>query len=177
MVVVLAVLAVSAEYATGMIRTTFVATPRRWLVFAARAAVTTTAVLAAGAVGVLCSAAVTRPIARHNGFRELLPLGRAEAGTVLYLALVGLLSLGVAGLVRDTAAAITTVVGLLYVFPLLGRFIDTDLFDRYAPLNAGLAVQATVGVDRLPIGPWAGLGVLAVWAGVALLAGAVRFSR
>ena len=38
-------------------------------------------------------------------------------------------------------------------------------------MTAGLAVQATVGLDTLPIGPWTGLGVLAGWAVAALLGG------
>ena len=40
---------------------------------------------------------------------------------------------------------------------------------------AGLAIQATRGLDRLPIGPWAGLGVLAAYAGAAMLWGAIAF--
>jgi ABC-2 type transport system permease protein len=38
-------------------------------------------------------------------------------------------------------------------------------------MTAGLAVQATTGLGRLPIGPWAGLGVLSAWAAAALGAG------
>jgi ABC-2 type transport system permease protein len=38
-------------------------------------------------------------------------------------------------------------------------------------MSAGLAIQATTGLHGLPIGPWAGLGVLAAWAAAALLAG------
>jgi ABC-2 type transport system permease protein len=38
-------------------------------------------------------------------------------------------------------------------------------------MTAGLAIQTTTNVASLPIGPWAGLGVLAAWASGALLAG------
>ena len=38
-------------------------------------------------------------------------------------------------------------------------------------MTAGLAIQATTDLPSLPISPWAGLGVLAAWAGGALLAG------
>jgi ABC-2 type transport system permease protein len=44
-------------------------------------------------------------------------------------------------------------------------------------MSAALAVQATVHVDALPIGPWKGLGVLALWALAALLAGGLYFER
>jgi ABC-2 type transport system permease protein len=43
-------------------------------------------------------------------------------------------------------------------------------------MTAGLAIQATRDLDRLPIGPWAGLGVLAAWAAAAVLAGGVVFT-
>jgi ABC-2 type transport system permease protein len=42
---------------------------------------------------------------------------RAAAGSVLYLALIGLLGLGIATAARDSAAAIEIVLGLLYLFP------------------------------------------------------------
>jgi ABC-2 type transport system permease protein len=44
---------------------------------------------------------------------------------------------------------------------------------RYGPMTAGLAIQATRNLGKLPVGPWAGLGVLAAWAAAALLAGGV----
>ncbi|MFD7974349.1 hypothetical protein [Streptomyces sp. NPDC059071] len=44
---------------------------------------------------------------------------------------------------------------------------------QIAPMTAGLAVQSTAHLDKLPIGPWAGLGVLAAWAAAALLGGGV----
>jgi len=38
-------------------------------------------------------------------------------------------------------------------------------------MNAGLAIQSTTNLSKLPISPWAGLGVLAAWTAAALLAG------
>ena len=103
------------------------------------------------------------------------PALRAAGGSVLYLALIALLSLGVATALRDSGAAITVVLGLLYVLPILSTIILNPVwehrFQRYAPTNAGLAIQATRNLAVLPIGPWAGLGVLAAWAAAALLTG------
>jgi len=45
--------------------------------------------------------------------------------------------------------------------------------EEFAPMTAGLAIQATTGLRSLPISPWAGLGVLAGWAAAALLAGGI----
>ncbi|ROP37010.1 ABC transporter permease subunit [Saccharothrix texasensis] len=175
-VAVLAVLAVSGEYGTGMIRVTFAALPRRSAVLAAKGAVVGAVVLVAGAAAVLVSVSVGRGVSSEVS--ALSPADvRAAVGSVLYLVLVGLLSLGVATVVRDAAAAIGVVLGLLYLFPIVAAVVsDPDWFrrlQRISPMTAGLAVQATTNVDRLPISPWAGLGVLGLWAAGALLAGGV----
>jgi ABC-2 type transport system permease protein len=184
-IAVLAVLTVGTEYSTGMIRTTLTAMPHRILVLAAKATVLTAGVLVAGVAGVLGSVLAGRLVLPGQGFTaahgySLLSLTdgstlRAAAGSVLYLALIALLSLGIATLVRDSAAAIGVVLGLLYLFPiLLGVVTDTSWhrhLQQIAPSLAGLAIQNTIGLHDLPIGPWAGLGVLAAWATGALLAG------
>jgi ABC-2 type transport system permease protein len=184
-VAALAVLAMSSEYSTGMIRVTLAAMPRRPALLAAKAAVLTGVVLAAGAIAVGASLLAARLLEPGNGFtagKGFVPLSlahgptlRAAAGSVLYLALVALLSLGAATALRDSAAAIAVVLGLLCIFPVLGDVVLNPLWqhrlERWAPTNAGLAIQATRNLGKLPIGPWAGLGVLAAWAAAALLAG------
>jgi ABC-2 type transport system permease protein len=188
-VVVLGVLAVSNEYGTGMIKTSLTAVPRRRAVLVAKAAVVTGLVLAGGVLGVLGSVLAGRLILPGNGFTPangyaLLSLGdgptlRAAAGTVLYLVLVALLSLGVATIVRDTAGAITSVLGFLYLSPVFSELVtDPDWqsrLKRYGPMEAGLSIQATTNLDRLEITPWAGLGVFALYAAIALLIGLTCF--
>jgi ABC-2 type transport system permease protein len=46
---------------------------------------------------------------------------------------------------------------------------------RWTPSLAGLTIQDTTGLRSLAITPWAGLGVLALWAAGALLAGGLTF--
>ncbi|GAA4562543.1 ABC transporter permease subunit [Planotetraspora kaengkrachanensis] len=190
-VAVLAVLAVSGEYGTGMIRTTLSAMPRRGAVLAAKAAVLTGLTLGTGTLAVLASVLAGRLILPGNGFTaghghpppSLAdgPMLRAAAGSVLYLVLVALLSLGVATAVRDSAAAAGTVFGLLYLFPIVILVVsDQDwqrLLWRISPMNAGLTVQATSRLSSLPLSPWAGLGVLAAWAAAALLGGGLLLRR
>jgi ABC-2 type transport system permease protein len=184
-VAIVAVLAVSGEYGTGMIRTTLAAVPRRATVLAAKAAVVTCAVLAASTVAVLGSVLAGQLVLPGHGFTPAhgypaLSLAdatvlRAAVGSVLYLALIALLSLGIATAVRDSAAAIGVVLGLLYLFPILVRVVSSPSWQRHleqvAPMSAGLEIQASTGLRSLPISPWAGLGVLAAWAVAALLAG------
>jgi ABC-2 type transport system permease protein len=77
--------------------------------------------------------------------------------------------------VRDAATAIGTVLGLLYLFPVLGLAITSPGWHRHlqqiAPMTAGLEIQASTGLSTLPVSPWAGLGVLAAWSTAALLTG------
>jgi ABC-2 type transport system permease protein len=186
-VAVLAVTAISSEYGTGMIRVTFTAMPGRTVVLAAKAVVIAGFVLTVGAVAVLGSVLAGRIILPSHGFTAgrgylLLspaagPALRASIGSVLYLALIALLSLGVAAAVRDTAAAIGSVLGLLYVAPIIAAVLGSSGASRQlqqiAPMTAGLAIQATTGLRSLPVSPWTGLGVLAAWAAAALLAGSL----
>jgi ABC-2 type transport system permease protein len=184
-VAVIAVLAISNEYSTGMIRVTLTAMPRRLPVLAAKAALVAGLVLAAAAVGVLASVLAGRLILPGHGFTAAhgyLPLSlgsgpvlRAACGSVLYLALIALLSLGIATAVRETAVAIGLVLGLLYVFPVVTSVITNQHWQRHleqiGPMTAGLYIQATTDLRSLPLTPWQGLGVLAAWAAGALLAG------
>jgi len=185
-VAILAVLAISGEYSTGMIRITLTAMPRRFAVLAAKAVLVAGLVLAAGAIAVGGSVLAGRVILPGHGFTaargfplESLadgPTLRAAAGSVLYLGLITLLSLGIATAVRDSAVAIGVVLGLLYLSPIIlaalgGDPVWTHRLERYAPMSAGLTIQDTTGLRGLPISPWGGLGVLAAWAAGALLAG------
>jgi ABC-2 type transport system permease protein len=105
------------------------------------------------------------------------PVLRAACGSVLYLALVALLSLGVATAVREAAVAIGFVLGLLYLFPIVSSVASNPHWQRHldqiGPMTAGLYIQVTVDVGSLPLSPWQGLGVLAAWAFGALLLGAL----
>lgn len=178
-VALLAVLAVGGEYGSGMIATTLTAIPRRGRMLAAKAAVVAGLSAVAAVVGVLGSALAARLILPGTGYPVPSPVDgptvRAAAGSVLYLVLVALLAVGIAMAVRDSGVSIAVVLGLLYLFPLLASLVADPGWHRFlwslAPMNAGLAVQTTVNVASLPIGPWAGLGVLAAWAAAALLGG------
>ena len=188
-VAVLAVLAISNEYSTSMIRVTLTAMPRRVTVLAAKAALVAGLVLAAAAVAVLASVLAGRLILPGHGFTATHgypalslvhgPILRAACGSVLYLTLIALLSLGVATAVRESAVAIGLVLGLLYVFPVVTSVIANQHWQRHleqiGPMTAGLDIQATVNLSGLPLTPWEGLGVLALWAAGALIIGALMF--
>ena len=179
------VLAIGNEYSTGMIKLSLTAMPRRLTWFFAKAAVLTAPVLTASALAVAGAALAGRLILPGHGFTPAHGYAsltsatdlRAAVGAVLYLTLIALLSLGLAAAVRDSAAAIGLVLGVLYLFPLAAAVISnpplTRHLDQIGPLPAGLDAQATIGVNSLPLTPWQGLGVVALWTAGALLLGAL----
>ncbi|MBO2456838.1 ABC transporter permease [Actinomadura violacea] len=181
-VAVLAVLAVSDEYGTGMIRLTLTAMPRRVVVLAAKAATVAGLTLLAGLLAVAGCLLVGRLMLPGAGLDPahgyaLISIGhgptlRAAACGGLYLMLIALLALGVATAVRDTAVSIGAVLALLYLPPILAQAVTDPLrrhLEQIAPMTAGLAGQATTDLGSLPIAPWPGLGVLGAWAAAALL--------
>jgi ABC-2 type transport system permease protein len=184
-VAVVGVLAVGNEYSTGMIKLSLTAMPRRLTWFSAKAAVLTGPVLIVSALAVGGSALAGRLILPGRGFTPAHGYAsltsatdfRAAVGAVLYLTLIALLSLGVAAAVRDSAAAIGLVLGVLYLFPLAAAVISNPDLARHlrqiGPLPAGLDAQATTGLKTLPLTPWQGLGVVALWTAGALLLGAL----
>ncbi len=179
------VLAIGNEYITGMVKLSLTAMPRRLTWLFAKAMVLTALLLAASTLAVAGSALAGRLILPGHGFTPAHGYAsltsatdlRAAAGAVLYLTLIALLSLGVAAAVRDSAAAIGLVLGVLYLFPLAAALVSNPPLTRHlqqiGPLSAGLDAQATTGLSNLPLTPWQGLGVVALWAAGALLLGAL----
>ena len=182
-VVVLAVTAIGSEYATKMIRTTLTATPRRRAVLSAKAAVVAVLVLGVGLVTSVTSFYVGQALLSGGGYTAAAgyptpalgdgPTLRAVVGSGLYLAVLALFSLGIAAILRHTAAAIATVLGLLW-FPIIPISVlppDVGLqVAKFCPMTAGLAIQRTVErADSVPIAPVAGFGVFCAYACAALI--------
>jgi ABC-2 type transport system permease protein len=180
--VTLGVLALGSELSSGMLRTTFAATPRRHQVLLAKAAVVGGLVLIAGLLASALAFLTGSSLLTANGYTsdhgyhvasfatEL----RAIAGSAVYLALVAVLSLGVVAVLRHTAAAMTAVFAILWVPLIVISLIPMDVglkLGRFSPMLAGLAIQSShKTIDSIPISPGAGLAVLGAYAAVALAA-------
>jgi len=180
-VVAVAVLAITVEYDTAMIRTTLAAAPRRLSVLSAKALAVVAVVLVAGLVVVLGSFLAGRWLGPDGLPLSLTdaPTRRAYLGTVLYYGLIALLSLGIGAIVRHTGGALTVIIALLYIAPIIAQLVNSPRWhrwlERYSPMPAGLSIQATKHLEAMPISPWRGLFVLSVYAAAALLLGAVVF--
>ena len=178
------VLALGGEYGTGMIRVTLTAMPHRGRLLAAKALVLAGPVLVASALAAGAATAAGVIVLPGHGFTaghgfDLASWATARAWccAALYLTLVAVLGLGVTAVVRDSAAATGVVLGLLYLFPIVASAVgDQDLarrLDQIGPMSAGLDSQATIGLHSLPLAPWAGLCVVALWAAGAMACGGV----
>jgi ABC-2 type transport system permease protein len=184
--VVLAVLAISEEYGTGMIQATLSATPRRLQMLFAKGSNVVGMTLVAALLAVACCLIAGSALLPAVGLTPahgyaLITIShsaslRAAGGTVLYLGLVALLSLGIGTAIRDTGVAIGATLGLLYLPPILALAftgVVQERIEQIAPMSAGLAIQATTNISALPISPWFGLLVLTGWSIASLFAGAV----
>lgn len=99
---------------------------------------------------------------------------RAVIDGGLYLAVLGLLALGLATIIRHTAGAISTFVGVVLVLPLIVQALPTSISDavaRYLPANIGLVLFSTDGAPgRIgpEFSPWVGFALLVLYAAVTL---------
>jgi hypothetical protein len=179
------VLAITGEYASGTISATFAAAPRRLRVLAAKAAVVGAVALVTGEAAAFLSFfagamtlrhGITAPALTQPGILRTIVLTGAS------LALTAVFGLGLGAVIRHTAAAITVVVGVVFVG---GTFIGhADLAIRpYMPLFIVSHSLDATGPACLPgmascwLSPWSGLGLLAGYAAVAMLLGGLLLAR
>lgn len=143
---VLAVLFIAGEYGTGMIRSSMIAVPRRLPVLWAKMGVFVAAVLPLTLVSSLAAYALGQVFWRAHG-RTAIALtdpgvARVVFGAAVCIVLTGLCALAIGTLVRNTAAGITTMVGLYFVLPILAGMMPQRIAElsRFLPSNASGAV-------------------------------------
>lgn len=178
---VLGVLVISGEYSTGMIRSSFMAVPRRlpvlWAKLGVFCAVTFTLMLTSALVSFFGVQAIVSGYGVEHSLDDPDAL-RVVVGAALYLTVLGALGLGLGALLRNTAGAISALVGLLVVLPVITSLLPgdgiSDSIDPYLPLNAGSAV-ATENADQLA--PWTGFGVFCAYTAVIIAAAVFRLRR
>jgi ABC-2 type transport system permease protein len=179
---VLGVLLITSEYATGQIRATLAATPQRVTVLAAKATTFVAVMLAVGLVASFSAFFVGQAIFSAKGVGASISdpeVLRAVIGGALYLAAVGLLGLGIGTILRRTAGAISALVGVLVVVPIVAGFFPAswnESVGKFFPARAGMAVFNVVP-DPASLSPWVGFAVLLAYASASLLLGALLLSR
>jgi ABC-2 type transport system permease protein len=179
---VLGVLVITSEYATGLIRTSLAAVPRRLPVLWGKAgllvAVTFAVSLPAAFAVFLAGQSI---LGRHHlGVTLSQPgVARAVIGSALYLAVAGLVGLGLGTLLRSTAGGIAALFGLLFAVQIAAGLLPgswSQDVGKYLPATAGLAVTS-VRPDPSSLAPWVGFGVFCLYAAVLLSLASLRIRR
>ena len=178
-IAVLGVMIITGEYATGMIRSTLMAAPARtpvlWSKTAVFAAITFTTMLIAsfiaffGVQAVASSHGLQHAITDQNALRTVI-------GAAIALTGIGVFGLAIGALLRNTAAAISSVVALLFIGPLIVTLLPASIantINPYLPSSAIGSIATNVHAAHT-LSPWTGLAVFAGWTAAFGAAAAIR---
>jgi ABC-2 type transport system permease protein len=183
-IAVLGALLITGEYATGSIRSTFAAIPTRIPVLAAKALTLVVLTAAVTLLSVTLSYLITMPwLSQHDLVPALDDPGtwRVFGGSVYCLIAAALFSLGVGTLLRSTAASVTAALTVLLLPGILSfiRLAWVETIVSYLMLPASAALLSTGAPDGTGayLSPQASLVVLAAYAIVPIVAGAVTLHR
>jgi hypothetical protein len=177
---VFGVLSVTGEYGTGTIRSSLAAAPRRPLFLGGKILVIGATSLAVGEVLTFASfwigqatlSSIGAPTAALNQPGVL----RAVALSGAFLALLGLLGLGLGVIIRHTAGAMAAFVGVTFLIPLLIRSIPGDP-SRFTPVGIlANSVSAVVPQGNNVSAP-VGFALMVLYSAVVLGLGAVLIAR
>lgn len=179
---VLGILVVTSEYATGLMQASLAAMPCRHRLLAAKVVLAAAVAVVAGQVlmfaaffvgqGILAAQDVPNAALSDPGVLS------AVAGGGLYLAAIALLAVGLGTIMRATAGALATLVGIVFVLPALAGLFPSWLqgLFNFWPTQGAAAVFATVPNPDFPH-PWLNLGGMCVGVVAVLVAAFVVFRR
>ncbi len=188
---VLGVFFFSNEYASGMILSTLTATPKRGLVVAAKSAVLiVVALIVALTVAIVAVALGIAFLPESAGSVFTTETLTGIGGSIFYLVAIALMSFGIAGILRSTAASITTVVGIVFLAPMIMQLayqVAEWKWLEYViialPQNLGsllgkgisAVIEETDGTVLLSF--WGAVGIMALWTVIPMIASVILFKK
>jgi ABC-2 type transport system permease protein len=184
----LGVLTMTSEYGSGTIRATLAAIPRRPLVLAAKAAVFGVVTLIVGEAAAFIAFFAATATVRHGLAAPTLGqpgVLRAVVFSGAAFCLIGLLGLGLGAIIRHSAAAVGILVAGVYVLAQVIGIITRGAA-AYMPIlilenSLSTTKPVTCGTDGAScphfLSAWAGLGMLALYAAIALAVGGWLLAR
>jgi len=187
---VLGALVITGEYASGQIRSSLAAVPRRGHLLLAKAVVLAIVSFLLGSLSVFLSWAISKPfLGEHAGSLTDAHYAGYIWGSGLVFAGIALMTLGIGFLLRSTAGAITVVVSLLFVILLplqlaAGQWNWVNKIIAYLPISVSSAMSnplpeaaqsSAEGAQFLTHGQ--SIAVFAAWALIPLIAAWFVFSR
>lgn len=199
-VAVLGALVITGEYSTGMIRSTLTAAPGRVGAYISKAIVLAVTTFVVGLIGIVAAALVALPILSAKNVQPdlfdwsvVLPM----IGAAGYLTLVALLAFTFGTILRNSAGAIATVLGLLLVVPTIlqilsgltqakwiqnvAAFLPSDAGSKFSTYQSSVAESAAAGAPQnsgiVDLTSWEGLAVTIGWVLIFGIIGAVLLKR
>jgi ABC-2 type transport system permease protein len=184
-VAVLGVLVISGEYATGMIRSTLAAVPKRIPALAAKALVLFVTTSVVGVVSMVGSFLIAVPILATKEIGPDLSYGTLFGNLLLaalYLALVAVFAFGLGTVLRSSAGGISAALGTILLLPTILQLIVgltqvkwiEDLLP-YVLSNAGAGMFGANSGGTLE--QWQDVIVVLVWVAVSMAGGALLLKR
>jgi ABC-2 type transport system permease protein len=184
-IVVLGALVITSEYSTGMIRTSLAVMPRRGVLYAAKAIVFAAVTFTISLVTSFLDFFVGQAILSGKHYNTTLTQPGVLRAVLLSAAIVtvfGLLAYGAGAIIRHTAGAITTILGVIFLIPALAEALPTSWFQaivRWLPGGDALIpiARSTPPFDPYLFSAWGEFAVFSGYAAVLLALGAWLFIR
>ncbi|MEU8709496.1 ABC transporter permease [Streptomyces sp. NPDC048565] len=173
--VVFGVLVVGTEYSSGMIRASLAAVPKRGMFLFSKIAVAGVLALVVGLltsfVTFFLGQALLGDHGTDIGAENVL---RAVFGGGLYMGLIAVFSMGVATMLRSSMLSLGILMPFFFlVSQILTAVPGAKSVARYFPDQAGSKIMQVVpdamNSNPGPYGPWAGMGIMALWVVASLL--------
>lgn len=169
--IALATLVMTGEHSSGLIRTTLTWVPSRGRVLLAKGAVVGATILVAGVLLGLLGAGLAIPLLGDRGDVQGGQITSHALAIGVYLALIGVLSIGLSAALRGPVASLVSIFVVLVVIPPILATPDNKVLNHLAAALPGTAGDHYLRGSSDPYPPAIGLLIVAAWAVAALLAG------
>jgi ABC-2 type transport system permease protein len=181
---VLGALVITAEYSTGMIRTSLTSQPRRGTVYLAKGTVFTAVALVVALVTSFLAFFLGQALLHSTGHSATLSdpnVLRAVVGSALYVAVIGLMAFAFGAIIRHTAGTIATMVAVLFILPLIVDVLPASWsidITKWLPNSAGDALLRTVSQPGSNLfSAWPQFAITAAYTVLLLIIGAILFRK
>jgi ABC-2 type transport system permease protein len=184
---IMAILIITTEYSSGLVRSTFAAAPRRGSVLCAKLVVVLVTGVALFAVSAGASWALAYALWGGGDLLDTTLTSptslRLLGGFTLVMVLLAWFCFGLGAIIRSSAAAILTALGVIFLLPTLWSLLSAVVGGDgpaagwrqwvvnavwFLPSEAGGSITQRVLDPAAILGPWQGVGVLGAWTLVAL---------
>jgi hypothetical protein len=184
-IVVLGALVITSEYSTGMIRTSLAVMPRRGVLYAAKALVFAAVTLTLSVVTSFTSFFIGQAILSGKHYNTTLTQPGVLRAVLLSAAIVtvfGLLAYGAGALIRHSAGAITSILGVIFLIPALAQALPNSWYADVVRWLPGGQALSPIARSAAPLShnlftAWGEFAVFSGYAAVLLALGAWAFIR